>query len=86
MGQTAEDMTEQKSSSAIGWAEMGLVPDAVIRAGIRRLSKERLEEIEASDCEAAAKRLNEFVEHMRESEIAPVPEAMTAALDQLTVF
>ena len=75
MGQRVEAMQkEEKGSGAIGWAEMGLVPDAVIRAGIRRLSRERLADIEANDCEAASRRLNEFVEHMRASEIAPVPE------------
>ncbi len=75
MGQRVETVQKKdKSSGAIGWAEMGLVPDAVIRAGIRRLSRERLVDIEANDCEAAARRLNDFVAHMRASEIAPVPE------------
>ena len=32
---------------AINWVEQGLVPDQVIRAGIRRLVKERLAEIRA---------------------------------------
>lgn len=30
------------SNLAINWTEQGLVPDAVIRAGIRRLCKQRL--------------------------------------------
>jgi len=31
---------------AVSWTEQGLVPDAVIRAGIRRLCKQRLAEID----------------------------------------
>ncbi len=36
-----------KASGAIGWAEMGLLPDRVIRAGIRRLNRRRLDDIHA---------------------------------------
>ena len=38
----------------IGWTEQGLVPDAVIRAGIRRLLRQRLDEIYAGGAEAMA--------------------------------
>ena len=31
--------------AAIGWVEQGLVPDGVIRAGIRRLLRQRLNEV-----------------------------------------
>lgn len=65
---------EQKPSAAIGWAEMGLVPDGVIRAGIRRLTRQRLKEIHAADCERSASDLNAFVEHMCAAQVAPVPE------------
>ena len=58
---------------AINWVEQGLVPDAVIRKGIRRLCEQRLEEIKAGDCEAAARLTERFVRSMEESEIAPVP-------------
>ena len=40
-----------RSPGAIGWAEMGLVPDRVIRACIRRLNRQRLEDINADDME-----------------------------------
>ena len=39
---------------AINWVEQGLVPDAVIRSGIRRLCERRLREIAATYGEASA--------------------------------
>jgi cyclopropane-fatty-acyl-phospholipid synthase len=63
-----------RSGGPIGWAEMGLVPDRVIRAGIRRLNRRRLEDIRAADTAAAANDLNRFAEKMTESPIAPVPD------------
>ena len=39
---------------AIKLSEQGLMPDSVIRAGIRQLCKQRLSEIAASDCEVAS--------------------------------
>ena len=60
--------------AAIGWVEQGLVPDAVIRNGIRRLCGQRLREIEAGDCEAAARLTEHFVRSMDEAEIALVPQ------------
>jgi len=63
-----------RSPGAIGWAEMGLVPDGVIRAGIRRLNRQRLLEIGAADPEASAAAVESFVQHMREAPVALVPE------------
>ena len=63
-----------RASSAMRWTEMGLVPDAAIRAGIRRLLVKRLTEIQAADITASADELNRFVAEMRVSEVAPVPE------------
>ncbi len=59
---------------AISWTETGLVPDSVIRTGIRRLLEAKLAEIKADDNEVAAATLNEFVDMMRQSPIALVPE------------
>lgn len=59
---------------ALGWVELGLVPDRVVRAGIRRLLQQRLEEIEVRDIESAARRVDEFVAMMDASPIAPLPE------------
>jgi cyclopropane-fatty-acyl-phospholipid synthase len=63
-----------RTSNTMRWTEMGLVPDAAIRAGIRRLLVKRLSEIQAADATAAATALNQFVSEMRVSEVAPVPE------------
>jgi cyclopropane-fatty-acyl-phospholipid synthase len=60
---------------AIEWTELGgLVPDSVIRTGIRRLLRQRLAEIRADDTEATARDLNDFVARMDAAPIAPVPE------------
>jgi cyclopropane-fatty-acyl-phospholipid synthase len=62
------------SAKAISWTESGLVPDSVIRAGIRRLLDNKLADIGADDPEIAAARLNDFVEMMKESPVALVPD------------
>ena len=62
------------TAKAISWTESGLVPDSVIRSAIRRLLERKISEIEADDPELAAATLNEFVQMMRESPVALVPE------------
>ena len=62
-GQLAFDLTEQ-----------GLVPDAVIRRGIRFLTKQRLKEINANNVEKMDELRQEFIEHMLTAPIALVPE------------
>jgi cyclopropane-fatty-acyl-phospholipid synthase len=59
---------------AVNWIEQGRVPDPVIRAGIRRLLKERLIEIRAGDAAASAAITEAFVAAMREAPVALVPE------------
>ena len=59
---------------AINWIEQGLAPDAMVRAGIRRLLKERLVEIQAGDCAAAGEIGDLFVSGLRAAPIALVPE------------
>ena len=61
------------ASTAISWTESGMIPDRVIRAGIRRLNRSRLENIKASSPEQFAEHLNEFVRAMNRSEVAPLP-------------
>ena len=61
------------AQSAINWTEQGLVPDRAIRAGIRRLCTQRLEEIGAHNVEHAGTALTDFVSAMRAAEIAPLP-------------
>jgi cyclopropane-fatty-acyl-phospholipid synthase len=61
------------TARAVSWTESGLLPDAVIRAGIRRLLESKRKEIHAGDEEFAANALNSFVSMMNESPIAHVP-------------
>lgn len=58
---------------ALNWVEQGLVPDRVIRQGIRRLCGRRLEQIAASRCEPAIDDREAFVRAMDEAPIALLP-------------
>ncbi len=63
---------------AIDWVEQGLVPDSLVRQGICRLLKRRLQEIAAADCEAAAAAEEALIRQMDASPIALVPELANA--------
>ena len=58
----------------IGLAEDGLLPDFLVRAGIRRLCRRRLQQCAVHDCEKAAEQLAVFLEKADQSEVAPLPE------------
>ena len=58
----------------MAWTEKGLVPDGVIRAGIRRLCRQRLKDINADDLEQCAQWMETFVSRMDSSPVALVPE------------
>lgn len=60
--------------AAINWTEQGIVPDVMIRAGIRRLLRQRLDEINANDVAAAAESTQAFLEQIRQGPVALVPE------------
>jgi cyclopropane-fatty-acyl-phospholipid synthase len=62
------------TSKAVGWTESGLLPDTIIRAGIRRLLETKRKEIHSGDVEYAADTTNRFVAMMNESPIALVPD------------
>ena len=62
------------TAKALNWTEMGLVPDTVVRAGIRRLLDQKRSEIRSGDAEYASSITNRFVEMMNRSPIALVPE------------
>ena len=62
------------ATKALSWTEAGMVPDRVIRLGIRRLLDRKLNEIRADDIEHAAELKNRFVEMMARAPIAIVPE------------
>jgi cyclopropane-fatty-acyl-phospholipid synthase len=55
---------------AINWVEQGLVPDAVIRGGIRRLCQDRLRSIRPKDCQAAADGTQAFIDRLNQAPIA----------------
>ena len=59
---------------ALGWVEQGLVPDRVVRLGIRRLLKERLAEIGDGDAEAAARIAQAFAASLAASPVALLTE------------
>ena len=62
------------TARAVGWVEQGLVPDRVVRLGIRRLLKDRLAEQHATDAEAAEALNQAFIAQMRDAPIALLPE------------
>ena len=62
------------TARAVSWTESGRVPDAIIRAGIRRLLESKRKEIHSGDEEFAANALNSFVAMMNESPVAHVPD------------
>jgi len=64
----------RNAARAIDWSEQGLVPDRVIRHGIRRLLRRRLEDIHADDCEAVATRKHSLLADMRTSPVAPLAD------------
>lgn len=68
----------QLTNLAIAMAEKGLVPDSVIRQGIRHLSQVRLQEICADNCEASARLEADFIAAMDLAPIALVPELANA--------
>ena len=62
------------SSLAIEWTEKGMLPDAVVRAGIRRLLRQRLDEIGADDVTRAAALSEAFVASLRDAPLALLTE------------
>jgi cyclopropane-fatty-acyl-phospholipid synthase len=63
------------SRLALSWVEQALVPDSVVRLGIRRLCEHRLAELAANDAERSAEITEAFVRSMRESPAAVETEA-----------
>ncbi len=55
------------SNLAIEWTEKGRIPDALVRAGIRRLLRQRLGEIGAGDAARAAALSEAFVAALRDA-------------------
>jgi cyclopropane-fatty-acyl-phospholipid synthase len=66
------------TARAIGWVEQGLVPDRVVRLGIRRLLRERLAQMHAGDAEAAEDAGQAFIDAMRHAPVALLPDKANA--------
>ena len=61
------------SNLAIQWTERGMLPDGIVRAGIRRLLRERLVEIGADDAVSSAATAEAVAAAMGEAPNALVP-------------
>lgn len=57
-------------ATSMNWVEQGIVPDALVRAGIRRLCRQRLAETGSEDCEHAAELTGRFAASLAASPIA----------------
>lgn len=55
-------------------AEQGMMPDSLIRAGIRQLCKVRLQAIAGDNCQIGSKHFSDFIKHMNHAPIALLPE------------
>ena len=63
-----------KQNIAVELTETGFVPDSLIRHGIRKLLRQRLDEINAFDLAKMADNQNAFVKHMNNADIALLPQ------------
>ncbi|MDE2408400.1 MAG: class I SAM-dependent methyltransferase [Xanthomonadaceae bacterium] len=69
---------DRAAPGLLGLAERGLLPDAAIRAGIRRLCAQRLEDERAGGVELQSLRQQELLELLRQSPVAIETEAANA--------
>ncbi len=65
---------QNTATKVIDWSEQGLVPDTVIRHGIRRLLVRRLEALRSEDCEHSARLKHTFIQEMNNSPVALLTE------------
>jgi cyclopropane-fatty-acyl-phospholipid synthase len=63
-------MPRSNHNLALDLTESGLLPDSIIRHGIRRLLRQRLVEIHADNVEHVAEEKHAFIQHMRQAQIA----------------
>lgn len=73
MNATADAMelaNDRAADGLLGLAERGLLPDALLRLGMRRLCTQRLRDEHAGDPDAAARRNATLVEELRRSPVA----------------
>ena len=69
---------DRAAPGLLGLAERGLLPDAAIRAGIRRLCAQRLEDERAGGVEIQSARRQELLDLLRQSPVAIETEAANA--------
>ncbi|HTT39371.1 MAG TPA: class I SAM-dependent methyltransferase [Burkholderiales bacterium] len=62
------------SSLGVALTERGVIPQRLVRSGIRRLLQQRLAEIDAGDASAAAARSEAFAAAMADAPVALLPE------------
>ena len=61
-------------------ADNGMIPDRLIRFGIRRLDRKRLIEEDRGNAEEQHRAIEEFIERMRNSPVAIVPQKASEAI------
>ena len=82
MNATAQAMelaNDRPADGLLGLAERGLLPDALLRLGIRRLCTQRLRDEAAADPDAAARRNAALIEELRAEREAAAKAASEAA-------
>ncbi|MBV8501937.1 MAG: class I SAM-dependent methyltransferase [Paucibacter sp.] len=62
------------TAAAIHWVEQGMVPDRVVRLGIRRLLRQRLDELQSGDPQAQSRIMESFIEGLKTAPLALLPE------------
>jgi cyclopropane-fatty-acyl-phospholipid synthase len=67
-------MVAAAASRAVEWVEQGRLPDPVVRLGIRRLLRERLQELRVHDASDSLRIGERFLAELRTAPLAPLPE------------
>lgn len=75
---TLERSGDRPAPGLTGLAERGLLPDALLRVGIRRLCAQRLREVSAGSAEQRSGRDRRLIGQLRGSPVAIHPEAANA--------
>ena len=75
---TLELPTDRAAPGLLGLAERGLVPDALLRAGIRRMCAQRLREELAGGLDTQAARMQRRIDELRQSPVAIHTDAANA--------
>jgi cyclopropane-fatty-acyl-phospholipid synthase len=71
-----------RTAVAVNWVEHGLVPDQVVRLGIRRLLKARLTELHSRDAAKTAELTQAFIAQLRGASSAPLAVLTDKANEQ----